>query len=507
MMDSLINKVASRFQGNQPHVHAVHNVAQQLIQSLPAAELYTVLRALYDANGLFDELSRLRYQQEGWAPALKGLYNPTFSVVEFYAHRTLRGELVVKTDNPKIVDPLAQIARWSNLDNFKTLFSRCTARDGDGFFQVVRPADRPRVYYQMLDAAHVVDFDEDNRGNVTWLRLEKIAADRNADGQLESYRHIEVWSKADGTYRRWRIQERGGLYAVNGELGRLPTPEAVIPLADMGINFVPIVHAKHTDLGDPRGRAAVMPAFDLILECCLLATRLHQLAFRHADVTQAIHSPGRDPTGRPTAPPKITGPKDEEGVVRMGGAGFLKLPPGWQLAQLVPDLPYAELLAILVDQITRVEELLPEAVAFKKLREMGEVSGRAARLLLGDTGDRVEDATSGAEAVIVRGGAMGLTIGQAARIPGFEDLGDFDAGDFHHSFQPRDVFPVSESEDAASELAKAQAFQTLITAGFPKGEALRRVYKYTDADVLMLLAAEAASIERQAPADELVGVQ
>lgn len=493
--DRFLNGVRSAFTTNQPHAQSVRNVANQVLTALPPAELYAVLRALYNVNGLFEELRLLNFNRDGWAPALKGIYNPTNRAVEFFANRTLRGDLEIVTENQRIVDPIAQVFKWSNMVNLKTVWSRVTARDGDSFVQVVRPADRPRVYYQLLDAAHVIDFDDDHRGNIIWLRLEKMSADRDDNGELQNFQHVEVWSKPAGTYRRWRIDARTGFFVVNRPLNELGTPTEELTFEQMGIGWVPIVHAKHQDLGDPRGRAAVMPAYDMILEACLMATRLHQLIYRHNNVTQAIQSAGRDPNGRPIPPPAIGGVSTDDGTITLGDDNFLRLPAGWEISQLVPQLPYADALAILADQMSKIEDTLPELVAFKRLREMGEVSGRAARLLLGDAAERVDEASGNLEAVVIRATQMALSIGQAAKIPEFQSIGTFDAGDFEHTFAPRDIFPISDTEDAQAELLKAQAYKALLDAGFPAGEALQRVYQYTETEAADLLAAQADVVE------------
>jgi hypothetical protein len=385
------------------------------------------------------------------------------------------------------------------MDNLKTVISRVCARDGDAFIQVMRPENQDRVYFQLLDAAHVIAFDDDVRGNITWLRLEKVSAERDENGVLHNYQHIEVWSKPDGLYRRWRIDQRNGLVAINRPLNELGPPAEEITFEAMKIGWVPIVHAKHRDVDEPRGVAAVLPAYDLILEACLMATRLHSLAFRHGNVTQAIQSAGRDPAGRPIPPPAIGGTtQTDDGTVTLNDDVFLRLPAGWELAQLVPQLPYADLLALLTDQMARIEDTLPVLVAFKRLREMGEVSGRAARLLLGDAAEQVEEAGGNLEAVVIRASQMALTIGAGAGLRGFREAGTFEAGDFVHEFKPREIFPSSDLEDAQVELAQAQAVTAWVAAGLPLGEALVKVAGYSEQDAAELLAAQAAAVERGA---------
>lgn len=492
---NLVSGVRSAFRGGPTYAAGVRNLSQQSLRELPAAELYAVLRAMYLSNGLYDELSSLAHLRNVWAPALKGLRNPTFRSVEFYASKVLGCEMEIETENKAIIPAIEQVWKWSNFDNLSTVLSRHLAMLGDVFVQVAMRPDRSRVYFQMIDPAYVVDWDEDERGNIVWLRIEQPMTERGPDGKASAYLHVEVWDKELGTYRRWKVTDaRARIVPLDilQDLKSYGPPTEEISFAAMGIAWVPFVHARFRDIGEPRGVAAIMPAYDKIHEANLMATRLHQLLFRHGNVTQAIQSAGRDPNGRPIPPPAIGGVSTDDGTITLGDDNFLRLPAGWELAQLVPQLPYAEALAILNDHMQEIARDLPE-LAYYSLRDKGDLSGVAVRLLLGDAEDRALEARGNLEATLVRADQMALTMGATAGL--FPSLGGtYENGAFEHSFEKRQIFEETEQEEATTELAQAQAFQTWTSAGLPRGEALKRA-GYTEEEAADLMTAQADAVE------------
>jgi hypothetical protein len=134
----------------------------------------------------------------------------------------------------------------------------------------------------------------------------------------------------------------------------------------------------------------------------------------------------------------------------------LSLPGMAKLESLVPNINYEAALKILQDDMMELERDLPE-LAYARISEQGggDLSGRAIRFMLTPAIDRALEARGNAEAALVRANQMALTIGAAAGL--FRGVGTYDAGDFDHSFAARPVITVSEEEEAAALLARAQA--------------------------------------------------
>ena len=82
------------------------------------AELYALLRQYYFSNGLYQNLARGMHDAGVANPAMRGLRNPAFRVVEFYVAALWPGQLPdclpIETKNDRIVEPIQQVWTWSN---------------------------------------------------------------------------------------------------------------------------------------------------------------------------------------------------------------------------------------------------------------------------------------------------------------------------------------------------------------------------------------------------------
>jgi hypothetical protein len=125
----------------------------------------------------------------------------------------------------------------------------------------------------------------------------------------------------------------------------------------------------------------------------------------------------------------------------------MRLPGQSELQALVPDVNYSAHLDTLKADLEELEEDLPE-LTYYRLRDTGNLSGRALQLLLSPAIDRVIEARGNVETALARADAMALTMGKQAKLEGFADLGSFESGDFEHSFEERDVLPLSSLETA-----------------------------------------------------------
>lgn len=499
---SVLSGISSFFRGGPTYTAGIRNLAQQSLRELPPPELYAVLRALYANNSFYDQLTRMAHDRNVWQPPMKPLYSPCYRTVEFHASKLLTGELEIETENQAIVDPIKQLWQWSNFDQRKTTMARLLAMLGDLFLKVAMRPDGSRVYFELIDPAHVVDFDTDERCYLTWIRIEVPMTERDANGKVSSYLHVEVWDKALGLYRRWKVDDpRLLLQPVDqpADISALGPPNEEIELSAFGIDFLPIVHARFRDVDEPRGVAAILPAYDKINELNMMATRLHQMLYRHNRPVFAIESAGRDPSGRPIPPPVISGATNDGSTaegdeVTLGDDTLLRLPAGWTLSSLVPTVQYDAGLRILQDQLSEIEKDLPE-LSYYRLREISQISGRAARIMLSDAEDRALEARGNLEAALVRAQQMGLTIGAAAGL--FKNLGGtYEDGSLDHRFKARPVFNTSEFEDAQGELALAQSFTAWRAAGLPMTESLERV-GYTEEQALELVNLAASDVTTQ----------
>lgn len=470
----------------------------------PIGEVYDLLEAYYLNNGLYWSVERALYDQGLWREPIRPLRNPAHRAVEFYPAKLWPGTLpealplVVKDD--QVRDAIYQIWQWSNWGAQKQVFARKLAMLGDVFLKVAQNATQSRVFVQLIDPRYVPDdgFETDERGYLTWIRLDIPQQRRGADGEVEEYWWTEVWDKRGG-YLWLRVWEHKD--GIGAELESLGDPmverfsgepgneeEAELFLS---FDFIPIVHARFQDIGDDRGLAAISPAVDKIDELNRVITRLHQILYNLNDVLWALRANATDASGRPVpAPPiKLEGTALEAGdVVTLGGQRMIRLPGTSELQPLVPDIDYEAALKVVEAQLGEIEQDLPE-LAYFRLREMGELSGRAVAMLLGDAVDRALEVRGNGETAMIRAQEMALTIGREVGLfP--ESIGSWEDGDFEHSFKKRPVIEVSSHE-------KWETIKLGVEAGTALTTMLRRVLGADDEEIALILQESADQQNRE----------
>lgn len=447
-------------------------------QEMPYSAIADILWWYYLNNGMYDEL-RLAGMFLG-EPRLKGLRNPAQRVVKFYADTIWPGALPkalpLETQNRKIEEPLQQLWKWSNWQARKQIFVRWTAVLGEAYIKVAQPEGKPRIYLQLLRPEYVTERDDDEQGNIIYIRIDVPQNRREGDDDVDFYTYTEVWSKEEGTCRIW--EHDGG---PETEIERLGAPKQTYDLQQTwGIDFIPIARGVHLDIGEQRGVGAYLLQLDKIDEANRQATRLHSLLFRHNDVTWALEANMMDGNGRPLAPPRISGqPKpavdrvasllgqetaDTGETVELAGEKFVRLPGMARLTSLVPNLNYDAALSVLDAHVHELEKDLPE-LRYHMMHEAGDLSGRAIRLLLGPAIATAVEVRNNLEDALIRAHKMALTIGQHAGI--WKGLGSYEDEDLEHTFVERPIVPITRWEEA--EIIKAEK-----EAGLPLFTSLRR---------------------------------
>ncbi len=442
---------------------------RQEVKQAAWADQYDVLRAYYLANGVYDVLRTILSGLGAKKEALNPLRNPAYRVVEFYAAKTFPGALPqalpIDTENQRLVEPIQQIWTWSNWASEKQAVARSFPMYGDLFLKTATRSNAQgrvsRVYLQNLEPQTVTDFDSDERGYLTFARIDVPQQRRQRDGKLESYIHTEVWDKATQRFRCWEHKQDA-----SKPLDQLGEPTDDRSFGEFGIDFVPIVWQPFRHVGDARGMAAITPALDKIDEANRQATRLHQMLFRYNKPLWAATAGGVDAAGRPLPPPRLGGTDGNTLAMSDDPAtdDVVRLPGITKLDALVPSINYDSALSILRDQMAEIRRDLPEMI-YSEIQERSDLSGVAIRYLMEAAIDRLLEARGNVEAALVRADQMALTIGQSTGL--FRNLGNYEAGDFAHSFAPRPVL-------SQPELERAQIVQTYVGAGLPLITSTRR---------------------------------
>nr|MBA2390311.1 hypothetical protein [Geodermatophilaceae bacterium] len=340
-------------------------------------ELYNLLYAYWANQGLYAWLAQNRYESGINAPAMKGIRTPCARIVDFYVSHLWPGDLEealpIETDYETILEPIKQLWLWSNWEDEKDLAAQFFALYGDLFIRVAQPDDRAQVYFELIQPQYVTDFTEE-RGFVKSIRLD-IPVTEAVNGIDRTLTHTEIWSKADQSYRRWRHE--GGPDAAYETLG---TPDEEVSFSEMGIDFVPFVHARFKSVGDQWGMGCFTHLLDKVDELNLKATRHSEIMFNHLGVTWSLESDVLDAAGRPLPP--LTIDPETDGVVTIGGGRFFRPPSGGHLKEMVPNIQYAAYLDTIESEERALASDAPE-MNWSHLSESREVSGRALRMLLG----------------------------------------------------------------------------------------------------------------------------
>ena len=457
----------------------------QPIEELPPRQLYDLLKWYYLNNGLYDDIVRGLYDKSIWTEGMKPLRNPAFRVVEFYAAKLWPQQQQIVSANEALAAAVEQVWKWSNWASQKRIAARWLAMYGDLFIKVSTRQKGEKtvsVYLQLIEPQFVTTFDADERGYLTYVRIDIPQTEREGD-EIRHLTHTEVWDKASGSYRLWRHDQGADM-----PIARLGAPLVEAPLSAFGIDFVPVVHVKFRDIGEDRGMSAITHALDKIDEANRMATRLHQILFRYNKATEVLEGTGTDPTGRPLPPPRVvgrqTGQYEDDETVKVGNDRIVRLPSGWTWRQAVPMLDYTSMLAVVQAQMAELEHDLPE-LAYYTLRNRADLSGKAVRLLLSDAVDRATEARANVEAGLIRAQQMALTVGRASGI--LPDLGDFDAGALDHDFAEEDIFTLSLAE-------RMETIAVMVQAGLPLTTALRAA-GWSENEIALMQEEKAADAE------------
>lgn len=439
-------------------------------RALPQKNFYEILWTYYLSNGLYDELRLMgHYMDNSW---LSELRNPAYRVVEFYPAVIWPGPidhglpLVMDNENDAAAEAIHKLWDWSNWANQRQVAVRWAAIQGDIYLKVAQPADESkRVYLQLIDPQYVIDKEADERGYLTFCRIDipfSGKPDRDTGERGEDFTYTEIWDQE--RWRRWRHDKEPGV-----PIARLGEPELEVTLSSWGIDFVPIVHIRHLDIGGDFGIGAYTLQLSKIDQANLQATRLHKMLYRHNDVTWALTANANDASGRPLPPPRIN---DSDGnatdVIELGGEKLLRLPGMSKLESLVPNLQYDSALEILRAMVDEIERDLPEAM-YSRIKDLPEVSGKALRLMLAPAVAKAHEVRGNHEDGLIRAQKMALTIGSkigAWQAAGIKDVGSYESGAFEHHFAERPV--ISLGRDEVAELA-----QTETAAGIPLITSLR----------------------------------
>lgn len=440
--------------------------AATIIQGKPTSaaffrEFYQQLKAYSANNGLYDFINQeLQTTRISWKD-VRSLRNPANRVIEFYAALLWPGHdldvsMPILAANEAILEPIEAIQKWSNFAINKQMAARQFATLGDMFIKCNTKLDRDgnvtAVFQSFLDPTYVSEIETDERGFLTYLRMDIPQYEEDVLGQEKESVHTEVWDKASQTWRIWMHTE-----GLDKEIDKLGPPNRSGNFEEsFGGDFIPIVYQEFRKDGNGRCSGAFVPALDKIDEINSKATRLAQLLFRHGKADKMLVSDLTDSSGRPLPPPKIDSLVSADNTVVIQGEKFYKLPSGYRIEHLIAQLDYESHLAAIQGDLDELQQDLPE-LAYNRISEASDLSGRALRYMLEAAVSRLLEARGNGEAAFVRANEMCLSIGQFNKL---WNIGTFESGAFNHAFKPRPVLTPDKKEMAETAVAWSGAGAT-----------------------------------------------
>lgn len=436
----------------------------------------------FDYNNLYEALYALYKNDdaiiaEDTTRRLRTVVNRS---VEFYAAKMLPGQEIKVTASSSdseteaqdtgLISAIEQIIKDSNIANNKAPMIRGFSLYGDSFIRV--RGDDEKSYLEDISPFYVTDFGEDSRGFLTYLRIDIPTLDDSNNPVL----YTEYWDVETQTLEVWEGQN-----SRTTPTDQLGGAKEITSFSELGIDFIPVVHTKFRDNGDPRGLGCVYHALDKIYEANRMATRLHDILFAFGEPLFVASANATDAQGRPLPPPRVEAaavspaPTGILGVVGEVIGRMIKLPGMTTLNALIPNIDYSDALAILNAQMEELEKDLPELRWYAlSPTEQSAMSGTALRTLLGAAIDRANEARNNFLASLSRAFEMALTIGIFNGVfPA--TLGTFDSGDFAHELQVDSAWGESVDEKAATQLA-------LVNSGWP-AKAAAKIAGFTDQQI------------------------
>jgi len=442
------------------------------VSNLTPQNLYERLDSYYQNNGLYESLQATMYYSNLYIEALKPLRNPVNRSVEFYVSKICPSKVNIISDNEAVKEAINQFYKWSNFGSVIQVSKRQLSLYGDLFLKVV---STDKVYFEVINPKYVTDFETDNRGYLTEIRI-----DIPVEIEEKQYTHTEYWTK--DYYSIWEHQQ-----GISAKLENLGTPDDFSFLAELGIDFIPIVHIKFKDVGNKRGVGCVTHAIEKIDEANREATRLNQLLFRYNKPVFTVQANSTDKDGRPIPAPKI---KSNEDNIELKENSILYLPGNSSLQSLIPNINYADALSILNSMLDEIEKDLPE-LRYYSIQD-SNLSGKAIKMLLAGAVDKATEAQDNFLAGLKRLNEMALTIGKNMGL--FKNIGSYENGDFEHEIVVPAIFPTSIDETAS-------LMKDLVAAGLSLATALR-IAGFSEEEILQ--AVQEKQAEGVSPVDNLL---
>lgn len=432
------------------------------------------------------------------------IYNPTESLVDFYASQVYPGVLsrdgIALPDGVPLAIPfsedtsddlkaaIAQIWQWSNWQGKKSLEVRYCAALGSVLVEVVDDLESGKVCLEVQWPGHVCDLRLDSSGNVKSYAIEYYAYDQEQHQGQYLYKKV-VDQQSIRYYRDNEPYDYGNGAIVENIYG-----------------FCPAVWIKHSDLGGDHGAPAIRGSMGPIDELNNLVSHVHDQIHKVIGAPILISGSGSianlfNTAKRGATSDMVEPSADQESLLMLRG------PADSKVSSLAGNLNLADA-AVHIDRLLlQIEKRHPELTFYEQLRSMSQVTGPGATRMMGDVEARVIEAQATYDqanislfrmAVAIAGmrassGAWGSLNRQQQKFLAF-NLDSYERGDLEMEIMPRPLLNSTKLEVAQEKQAKWTGVGLAVTAGVPLEFAMREE-GCTNEELMMLGADKVAKIQ------------
>lgn len=349
------------------------------------------------------------------------VWNPVSPIVDFWAGIVYPGELTDDMDSaipldektdPVLKKAIDQVWEWGNWATNKSVLERYVAGIGYDLVVVQDNVESGEVYPEIVWPAHVKSIDVNKKGDVKAYTLEYSVTEVDAQsGNEQVYIYREVVDKE--MYRTYRGTTTASMvpYDISGVTkDRVEWPNPYKARKD-GEGFVPAVWRRFRNTGGTFSPSCMGSAYGELAAINSLESHMDDQVHKSIDPTTVFWSGGglrrmlarkvKDAIMGKNTPDftlsSITSNELAESARSRQAMRFFEGPQGGRIDIVsgTGNLEHSRL--YLNDKKDAFKDKFPEFTMYPKLREMSQVTGPAAEILLGDTKGKVVEVRGDAD--------------------------------------------------------------------------------------------------------------
>jgi hypothetical protein len=432
---------------NSPDIPDAHIARYEMLRLVRDNLIYREYRRCLELSKVPTDFDKIR-----------ALENPAAQAVEFHQMHVFPGSLEeafpieLEPDDPLRVAAY-RILRDGRFGIQKDYAVETTATCGDVFFQARLTDSGKAVYPDVVDPDFVTEFEEDNRGNLTYVRLdwEDLESDSG-----ETF--TEIFSKENDFYSLWH-HNLGLSVETERILEETPIGPYPVKMSSFGHDFVPFVRfpARQSFRRGERCKGIFELHMEALVQLNRDVTVDKDRYFRHnkplwQSITQndkpTVYEELNDDDEEPKNPDEGRYPDNE---------AFVRNPKNTRLETLVPPLNWQAGL----DRIEASRQSLGRSMSeirFFDGVDKGDPSALAIIKHQDPSYRRAKALRANGEEAVLAVIKMCISIGQRRGLYP-PSLGSFDDGSFDGlTFKPRPISPETAAEKAVRRQQEAEGY-------------------------------------------------